>query len=89
MDIAEQSDRDMFATIQEQQKEINQLKAQVERLRLERDMLALNRGKESQVFVVMDSGSVSCVAWPKSQSATQQLLNFPVWYTDQETADET
>ena len=50
----------------------------VERLRLERDVLALNFGrKESGVFVVMNGTDVEAVSWLEGQSASQPSPNMP------------
>ena len=53
------------------------LEAALQQMQLERDMLALNRDRESTVFVVMDGDQVAGVVWPAVQSNTQQMLRFP------------
>ena len=53
------------------------LEAALQQMQLERDMLALNRDRESHVFVVMDGDQVAGVVWPASQSPTQQMIRFP------------
>lgn len=61
--------------------EITQLKAENARLRLERDMLALNPGKDSSVFVIYDRNTIVGVTWPESQSARETPVNLPDYAT--------
>lgn len=69
------------------EKEIERLNQQLERMRLERDMLALNSpgGNDSPpVFVVYgDDGNVAGVAWSAEQTASEPLIRFPAWYEQQ------
>ena len=51
-----------------------------ERLRLERDLLAINGGrKEPCVFTIMSGGIVSGVCWVDNQSASHESLKMPDW----------
>ena len=57
---------------------IGMLAATIERLRLERDMLALNGGrKDPCVFVVMNGNEVDGVVWPEQQTGSSQTIKFP------------
>jgi hypothetical protein len=51
----------------------------LERLRLERDVLALNYHgrKGSAVLVLHDGANVVGVLWPETQTATEQLVTLP------------
>jgi len=60
---------------------IKALEKENERLRLERDMLALNpSGKEPCVFHVMKDGDVDIVFWNESPPATQRCPVVPSYY---------
>ena len=51
------------------------------KLKLQRDVLALNRDtRDSQVVVILDSsGEVLDVGWPEVQSASQKPVNMPAY----------
>ena len=60
---------------------LEELEAENKRLRLERDVAALNLSdKETQVRVVMLDDEVLAVTWPENQAATDRLVKFPAWY---------
>lgn len=61
---------------------VEQLLDKINRLRLERDMLALNpAGKDPAVFSVMGTdGNISGVVWSNPQRTTDRELVFPKWY---------
>ena len=62
---------------------------EVKRLRLERDMLALNPClKDPVVFVVTDAaGDVAGVVWEDQRTGSQPPINYPSYYDHDEAAD--
>lgn len=58
--------------------------SEIERLRLERDMLVLNRNvKDPSVFVVTgDDGNVAGVTWLEGQAGSANSTFFPKWWTE-------
>jgi hypothetical protein len=62
---------------------LHELQTIINKLRLERDVLALNfGGKDNRVMIVMgDDGNVARVAWPNNQAATERLVVMPSYYT--------
>lgn len=69
-------------------KRIEELGKEIERLRLERDMLGLNRyAKDPVVFVVTDpAGEVVGVTWknPQQRTGTDRAIRFPSYVTAKE-----
>ena len=63
-------------------KRLEELEAENKRLRLERDVAALNLSdKETQVRVITRvDGEVHSVVWPENQAATDRLVKLPAWY---------
>ena len=60
---------------------LEELESENKRLRLERDVAALNLSdKETQVRVVMFNGEILEVVWPENQAATERPVKFPAWY---------
>lgn len=53
---------------------------EVRRLRLERDVLALNQGKDSPVQVIWNGPNIQGVWWPDEQTASERLVRLPRWY---------
>lgn len=58
--------------------------AELELMRLERDVLALNRNKkDSRVFVVYGDGDeVMGVTWPEKSTGSDTPVLMPKWYTN-------
>lgn len=58
--------------------------AVVEKLRLERDMLALNRDpRNSSVMSVIGlDGNVKAIIWSSVQSGSEARVQFPPWYLE-------
>ncbi len=65
-----------------------ELQTEIERLRLERDVLAMNGGKDSCVQVIWDGGNIASVWWPTSQTASERAVKMPQWYLDNQKAAE-
>ncbi len=67
-------------------KRIADLEAQVGKLRLERDMLALNpQDKDPAVFILTnETGDVLGVAWkdPSQQTGSDRAIRFPSYYEE-------
>ena len=62
-----------------------QLLEENQRLRLQRDVLALNHGNRAPITVVIDSsGEVVDVQWPSNQSGSETLVELPAWRKENE-----
>lgn len=61
--------------------QVADLTARVERLRLERDILALNFGqKESGVSIIFDGEDVVGIGWVDGYAASDHFVKLPSYY---------
>jgi hypothetical protein len=66
------------SSVREMIDDIDGLKAQLELVTLQRDVIVLNWGsRDGQVMAVLDGDNVVAVVWPEIQSAAQQFVRMP------------
>jgi predicted nuclease with TOPRIM domain len=67
----------------ELQSEVERLKFELKYMKLQRDVLALNRnGRDSQVYVAFgEMGDPVAVCWPDTQSASMREVTMPKYAT--------
>lgn len=65
--------------------EIERLTTEVTKMRLQRDVLALNEhGSVPNVFIVFDEdGDVADVVWNEGRAATERIVRMPAWVTEE------
>ena len=70
--------------------EIERLRADVETLRLQRDLLALNweAKRDVPVSVVWRGNEVVGVTWPSVQSSAHRPVVIPVWWPPERAAED-
>jgi len=60
---------------------LERLKQQLDRMKLERDVLALNWGlDEPRLYILMNGDDVYGVSWEEDRTASQPSINLPAYY---------